>query len=231
MILQRTDYAMLMSSLPPHPMSLWDLKNKPVSRLHLERRLAQLNEHDRQQLVEIESILHWAKMSSGNSDALISAEAQRVIQSIDSPLLKNVITWRLELRTIIAAIRRRKLGTGAPAKNEHWGYGSVVPLIFKNWQVDDFSLNYRFAWVKKANTFFASEQSVELEKLLLNLSWQHYENMGRSHYFDFTAVVIYVLRWNIVNRWAQCDQEIAMRQFDELVNNGLAQPSKTVTKI
>jgi len=41
---------------------------------------------------------------------------------------------------------------------------------------------------------FETEQSVELEKLLLNLSWQHYETIGQMHYFDFEAVVIYYLK-------------------------------------
>ena len=218
---QQTDYAMLMASLPPHPMSLWDQKNKPVSRLHLERRLSLLNEQDKQQLAEIESILHWAKMREENSDAEISAEAERVMQSVTNPLSKKVIVWRMELRTIISAIRRRKLGRDAPAKNERWGYGQVVPFIRKNWQVDDFSLAHRFAWINEANSLFETEQSVELEKLLLNLSWQYYESIGYSHYFDFEAVLIYVLRWNIINRWTQCDEEIAMRQFEDLVTQGL----------
>ena len=221
MIQQQTNYAMLMASLPPHPMSMWDLKNKPITRLHLERRLSLLNDQDKQQLLEIESILHWAKMNDENSDAEISIEADRVTQSITNPLLQKTIRWRMELRTIISAIRRRKLGKDVPAKDERWGYGQVVPFIRQNWQVDDFSLGHRFVWIKTANTLFVTEQSVELEKLLLNLSWQHYESIGHTHYFDFEAVVIYVLRWNIVNRWSQCNEEIAMRQFEELVNNGL----------
>ena len=220
---KKTEYTMLMASLPPHPMSLWDQKNKPVSRLRLERRLSLLNEQDKQQLKEIESILHWAKMSDEKSDADIVIEAERLIAVIDNPILKKVIIWRLELRTIVTAIRRRQLGKSAPKKIERWGYGQVVPFIQKNWQVDDFSLGHRYHWVRAANTLFKQEQSVELEKLLLNLSWQHYEMIGHDHYFDFEAVVIYVLRWNIVNRWVQCNEQEAMSQFDELVNKGLGE--------
>lgn len=216
-----TAYAMLMASLPPHPMSLWDLKNKPVSRLHLERRLSLLNEQDRQQLSEIESILHWAKMDDKNSDAAIATEIERVIQSIHNPLLQNALIWRLELRTLVSAIRRRKLGKAAPEKHEHWGYGQVMPFIRKNWQADDFSLSHRFPWLQKANALFVADESVELERLLLNLSWEHYESIGHTHYFDFEAVVIYVLRWNIVTRWTQCNEKEAMRQFELLVHQGL----------
>ena len=219
---QQNAYAMLMAGLQPHPLSLWDLKNKPVSRIHLERRLSLLQDQDRQQLEKIVSVLHWARMDAENSsDAQIAAAAERVIQSIDNPLLRETIIWRMELRTIITAIRRRKLGMDAPSKNERWGYGQVVPFIRKNWQIEDFALSHRFAWIKQAKILFETEQSVELEKLLLNLSWQHYERVGHVHYFDFEAVVIYVLRWNIVHRWVQCDEEIAMHQFEELVNKGM----------
>ena len=212
---------MLMASLSPHPMSLWDVKNKPVSRLRLDRRLTLLNDQDRQQLAAIEKILHWAKMSAGNNDVEISVAAERVLQSLDKPLLQQVIIWRLELRTIMAAIRWRKLGKEAPTKSERWGYGQVVPFIRKNWQIDDFSLSHRFAWIANANTLFVEDKSVELEKLLLNLSWEYYESIGHSHYFDFEAVVIYVLRWSIVSRWTQCNEQEAMQQFELLVKNGL----------
>jgi hypothetical protein len=214
---------MLMASLPPHPMSLWNNKNKPITRLHLEKRLTLLNDADRQQLAAIEGILHWAKMHEADSDALIVVEAEQVIQSIDNPLLQSVISWRMELRTVVAAIRRRELGTDAPAKNTRWGYGEVVSLIRQHWQADDFGCRHRFPWVQEANALFVSEQSVALEQLLLNLSWQHYERIGHGHYFDFEAIVIYVLRWNIVNRWVQCDKQAAMRQFEILVNEGLGE--------
>lgn len=221
MIQQATDYAMLMASLPPHPMSLWDKKNKPVSRLHLERRLTLLNEQDRQQLAEIEAVLHWSKINTEHSDSETLAEAENLIKTLERPLLQDVVVWRLELRTIMAAIRRRKLGKEAPAKNERWGIGQVVPFIRRNWQTNDFSLSHRFSWVSTANTLLESEQTHELEKLILNLGWQYYASLGQSHYFDFEAVVIYVLRWNIVQRWVQCNEQEAMRQFETLVTTGL----------
>ncbi|OQK17850.1 hypothetical protein AU255_08305 [Methyloprofundus sedimenti] len=218
---QKTAYTMLMASLPPHPMSLWDFKRKPVTRLRLERQLKLLTEQDSQQLAAIESILHWAKIQQANSDAEIAIEADRVIQSIHNPLLHEAIIWRLELRIIVTAIRRRKLNHPPPEKHEPWGYGQVLPLIRNNWQLDDFGLSHRFPWVAKAQTLFAADQSVELEKLLLNLSWQHYARIGQAHYFDFEAVVLYVLRWDIVNRWTQCNEQAAMLEFEALVNRGL----------
>ena len=221
---------MLMASLPPHSLSLWDVKNKPISRLHLERRLTLLNDADRQQLSAIESILHWARISTDNDDQTIAVATEQVIQSLAKPLLRDVITWRMEIRTIMAAIRMRKLGMDAPAKNEPWGYGQVVPFVRKNWVVDDFSLSHRFAWINQANTLFTTEQSVELEKLLLNLSWEYYASIGHGHYFDFEAVVIYVLRWNIVNRWVQCNEQEAMQQFELLVKKGLGDFYHPVTE-
>jgi len=218
---QKTAYTMLMASLPPHPMSLWDLKHKPVTCLRLERQLKLLTEQDSQQLAAIESILHWEKMEEANSDTKIAIEADRVIKSINSPLLQEATIYRLELRLIVRAIRRRKLNCPPPDKHEHWGHSQVQSLILSNWHLDDFGLSRRFPWVAKAQNLFVNDESVELEKLLLNLSWQHYEKLGQAHYFDFEAVVLYVLRWDIVNRWSQCDEQAAMLQFEALVNHGL----------
>jgi hypothetical protein len=45
--------------------------------------------------------------------------------------------------------------------------------------------------------------------------------MSEGHWFDFEAVVIYVLRWDLIARWIGQDGAAALRRFDGLVENGL----------
>jgi len=222
MINPQTDYAMLMASLPPHALSLWDIKNKRLSPVQLERHLSVLSVKDRQTLREIETVLHWAKMPTIEEEQQLIKNTQQLLMSLQNSFLNEVIVWRLNIRTIIAAIRRRKLNLTITEQQDSFGFGEVSAVIKKNWQVDDFSLAYRFPWIKEANQLFNNNETLALEKLLLNLSWQHYERLSQGHYFDFEAVIIYVLRWNIINRWAQNDEKKAMQQFELLVEQALA---------
>jgi len=222
MINPQTDYAMLMASLPPHALSLWDIKNKRLSPVQLERHLSVLSVKDRQTLREIETVLHWAKMPTIEEEQQLIKNTQQLLVSLQSSFLNEVIVWRLNIRTIMAAIRRRKLNLTITEQQDYFGFGEVSAVIKKNWQVDDFSLAYRFPWIKEANQLFNNNETLALEKLLLNLSWQHYERLSQGHYFDFEAVIIYVLRWNIINRWAQNDEKKAMQQFELLVEQALA---------
>jgi len=225
MIKPQVDYAMLMASLPPHALSLWDDKNKSLSQVQLERHLTLLQPEDKQMLAKIESVLHWAKMPSIKEAKEIAKSSEQLLQSVQTPFLQEIIIWRLQIRTIIAAIRQRKLNGELAEKDEGIGYGDLPRIIKKNWQIDDFALSNRFPWVNEANQLFNSNECVALEKLLLNLSWRHYEKMGQGHYFDFEAVIIYVLRWDIINRWSQNDTEKAMQQFEHLVEVALGSES------
>jgi len=221
MITAQTDYAMLMASLPPHALSLWDIKNKRLSSVQLERHLSVLNAKDRQTLRDIEIVLHWAKMPTIEEEQQLIKNTDQLLMELKNSFLHEVIVWRLNIRTIMASIRRRKLNRPIVDHQDYLGHGEIAAVIKKNWQVDDFSLAFRFPWIKEANQLFNNNETLALEKLLLHLSWQHYERLGQGHYFDFEAVVIYVLRWDIINRWAQNDEQKAMQQFELLVEQAL----------
>lgn len=222
MIKPQTDYAMLMASMPAHALSLWDIKNRRLSKVQLERHLKLLSIKDKKMLDNIEAALHWAKMPSIKEAQLAEKNAEQLLSTLHNPFLEEVVIWRLQIRTIMAAIRYRKLNSSLNSAVEFHGYGEIVNHIKTNWQSDDFALSLRFPWVKQAHQLFMTNETVALEKLLLDLSWQHYEKIGQGHYFDFEAVIIYVLRWDIINRWAKNDQQKAMQQFEDLVEQALA---------
>jgi len=221
MSVRQTDYAMLMASLPPHTLSLWNVKHEPLSRVQLERRLSLLSAEDSDLLNAIEKVLHWSKMPDFENDTLIAAASTQLLDSMENAFLREVTIWRLDIRTIMTALRRRKLAHSVNESEVYLGYSSLVSSIKKNWQMDDFSLAARYPWIQEADLLLKTAQCVELEKLLLNLSWQYYEKIGQGHYFDFEAVILYVLRWDIINRWSQNDEQSAMQHFEVLVEAGL----------
>jgi len=118
-------------------------------------------------------------------------------------------------------LRRRQRGEPGPAPREVWGYGRWVGQIQRYWSDPTFGLDHPFPWLHRANDLLRSQDSLEVERLLLGLSWHQLGRASEGHYFDFVAVVIYVLKWDIVARWTSYDGAQALKRFNTLVAEGL----------
>ena len=107
------------------------------------------------------------------------------------------------------------------------GFGKWPAIIAKNWDLPDFGINpIQVPWLSSANKFIVQNQPMELEKLLLTMSWHYYADLSNHHTFDFEAVVIYVMRWDVINRWSHYNRdyfkETALANFNQLVDKGLS---------
>ncbi|MGD0958643.1 MAG: DUF2764 family protein [Methylomonas sp.] len=211
---------MLMASLPAHPSQLFSTHSTPVSGIQLDKRLAWLDARDAKDLRCIEELLLWSQINNATDEFIIKKSAE-VVASINDPFLKRIIIWRLELRTLLSALRMRHAGIEKPQKNSFPGIGQWLSDIEKNWDKNDFGLGYRAPWIIQLHQLLILNKSYELEKLVLNLVWQYYAKECSQHYCDFPAVVIYVLRWDIINRWTLYHADEAVKHFDELVEAGL----------
>ena len=56
------------------------------------------------------------------------------------------------------------------------------------------------------------------EKGLDNIVWEKIDNLTMFHYFDLTAVLGYVAKLHIVDRWLALDEENGRELFRKLVN-------------
>jgi len=214
-------YAMLMVSLPGHPKNFIVAKNPPISRLKLNQRLSMLEIEDAQTLSVVESILHWDHLSLKINDEEVVSKSWQLINVIKNPFVKSLILWRLELRTVVAALRRRHLGLATPHKYEVWGFGPWTRRIIKFWDEPYFCLESVYPWIVEVEQHFKNDNPFELEKYVLSLVWDYYSRNINNHYFNFEGVVLYILRWHVIDRWSRYDGAAAQSRFEELVNLGL----------
>lgn len=213
-------YTMLINSLPHH-LPLFTSHQTPLSRIRLEQRLSMLEEADAALLAKIEQLIQWDYLSMDLSDEQIVRYGRDLIPQIYHPPLQEIVEFRLEMRTALAALRRRHRGEPAPGPQEIWGFGRWVRQIQRLWAEPSFGLDHPFPWLRTAHGLLESGDSLELERLLLGLSWGQLERVSGGHYFDFVAVVIYVLKWDIVARWTSYDGAQALARFNTLVAEGL----------
>lgn len=218
MIQQQFKYTLLLSSLPVQPVELFSTKILPISRIQLDKRLLLLDTEDSADLVRIEELLHWSKMHEWNDFNIIS-HGQEAMALIRSDFLRSLVQWRLELRTLLTVLRRRHAGQELPADQQFYGFCDRLRLSFirRNWHKPDFGLGLSIPWLKPAQQLIAEDKTLELDKLMLTLNWNHYARLSLGHTFDFPAVVLYVLRWYLINRWVSYDSDRALLRFNELI--------------
>ncbi|MBS1202674.1 MAG: hypothetical protein H6R22_1183, partial [Chromatiaceae bacterium] len=117
--------------------------------------------------------------------------------------------FRMEMRTLLAAQRWRRWGEARPP-GAGWGYGRWVAQIERYWQEPGFRLERVFPWVTESERLLRADDSLGLERLNLSVNWAHLDRMSEGHWFDFEAVVLYVLRWDLIARWTGQDKDAAL---------------------
>ena len=213
------EYVSLMSSLPSTE-RLFLAQLPAISRLRLELRLKQLKEQDLWTLRQVESVLNWSMQNLASSDKELINHAKTVFVGLQSETLKTLVRDKMELRTCIAALRRRAQGEHAP-DNVNWGFGSWVSHINRNWNETHFALETVFPWLPQAKGFMDNKDAEGMERFILDLAFKQLQRCGNQHYFDLEAVIIYVLKWDIVDRTTHYNIEAAKIRFTELVAQGL----------
>lgn len=213
-------YTMLISSLPSTE-AIFLAKQPPLSRLKLDQRLLVLAPEDADTLRQVEDAVQWDRLPISLSEDEVIKRGRDALSQIDNEVLQLIIRDRLEIRTCVAALRRRNRGESAPAAGTRWGIGRWVDHIARNWTEPAFRLDRTFPWLREADRLMKQEETVTLERLLLEQAWRNVVRQAGAHLFDFEAVVIYVLKWNIIDRWVRYNAEVAAKRFQDLTEAAL----------
>lgn len=211
------DYVTLMASLPAlGPMLA--AKHAPINRDRLEARLAMLRPEHRREVSEVAGLLVWSRLGMVETDAAIVARARRLVPRLSSPTLVDLVRGRLEIRTLVAALRRRHAGEDPPRPDEVWGYGRFVRRIRESWGQPDFGVGTPFPWALAAKDRLERDDATGLERIVLEAAWKQADWLAAGHEFDFEAVALYVVRWTLLDRWTRYDAEAAAARFAALVD-------------
>lgn len=215
------EYVQLMASLPALGPIL-AAKTAPINRVRLQARLQQMLRPEH--FAEIQAaanILSWSRQAILTADADYVSKARKVVPTLRNETVRRLVHDQLEERTVLAALRRRHAGQDAPAAGEIWGYGRYVDRIRANWREPGFGLGQSLKWVLPAKDKLDKADAAGLERILLEAAWRQADGLIGAHDFDFEAVALYVLRWDLLERWTRYDAEAAAARFDALVADAL----------
>ncbi|MEE8297174.1 MAG: DUF2764 family protein [Hyphomicrobium sp.] len=214
---RRHQYITLIASLPP--LQFFDRAERlPINEIRLRQRLTMLQPADRRVVERTADFLAWQRQPVERTDTQVVALFQGMTDLAASyPVLMQAIESRMNSRTIMAALRRRQRGASAPTADEPWGVGPWVAHIERNWDDPTFRLSGIFRWVEPARQHLIAGETLALERLLMQQIWHQVDRIAHANMFSFEAVVAYLFKWDILQRWLSYNRAPAQTRFEALV--------------
>ena len=209
-------YYDLVASLPHLPYFEKAGRN-PINRDRLNDRLWMLEPEDRQTVRRAGEFLAWQRQPAARTDEEMAAMYGSFQEESPLPLLRKMAGNRMDQRTIMAALRRKRNGLPKPEKGEIWGVGDWVLAIERNWDAPDFKLASVFPWITEARTLLEAGKALDLDRLLMSEEWKWLDGLAHGNEFSFEALLAYLFKWDILDQWLSYKTEAAKERFEELV--------------
>ncbi|MGZ8239455.1 MAG: DUF2764 family protein [Methylobacter sp.] len=211
------DYYTVVASFPHLPYFA-EAERLPLSRLRLEQRLRMLDADETRQIFQAEFLVGWrlpaGKLGSGGK---ITAQYKTALQSMGQPALREFVEYRMDIQTVVAALRLRQAGRDPQQYPGIWGVGRWVKHIEANWDATDFRLSTVFPWVLEAGNCLAAVDATALDRLLMDTVWRKLSRMGDMSPFGFEAITAFVFKWDILQAWLMRDAGAAKQRFKIMI--------------
>jgi hypothetical protein len=212
----KQSYYTLLASLPPLP-RFDQAERLPITRERLEQRRGMLSPQDSELFERAAAFLAWQRQTATRTDQEMIAKFKQLAQQLSHPTLSAIFEFPIDQRTIMAALRRRHRGLATPIPGDLWGVGRFVSHIQRNWDDLNFKLAAVYPWIPRARAHLEAGETLALERLLKTVLWDHVDRSIQPYDFGFGAVLVYMIKWDILHRWLAYDVEDAKVRFEELV--------------
>jgi Protein of unknown function (DUF2764) len=208
-------YHTLIASLPPLP-PRFDVKRDPISAPRLEQRLGMLEEDDAAVIDQWRSFVVWDRQPVDRTDEEFIAEHDALMHSISNTTLREMIQLRIDMRTIVCAVRLRRAGMSPPK-----GVGRWVEHIRRNYNEPEFKLAGQYSWIGEFDELLAAGDAMGAERLLFSTNYTQWSRMAERYSFSFEAILLYLARWEIIDRWTSRSAEAGQIRFKSILTETL----------
>jgi hypothetical protein len=129
----------------------------------------------------------------------------------------------MNVRMIVAALRRRRNGLGPPAL----GFGEWFEHMRRHFSEPDFGIGHVFPWLIPFDQLLEQRDVLTLYRRTLQEMWAYVRKRMQDYdSFSFEAVVLYIARWDIIHHWQQLQAERGQAAFEALVNEAMGEYAK-----
>jgi len=218
----RTRYETLVASLPHLP-HFARAERLPINRERLEGRLGMMAEDDATLLARAVALLEpTASPPSADAGAWVRAWVALAAEAHE-PALLALLDFHAEVRTVLAALRRRRMGLPAQPPPD-WPAGHWVRHMAQHWDDPDFKLAPVFPWIGEARQHLDAGEAPALERQLIDMEWGLLQRLAEPEPFGFSAVLAYRFRWGLLQRWLSYDEARGHARFEHLIAEVRGEP-------
>ncbi len=213
----RRTYYDLIASLPGLPLR-FDVERPPISQHRLNERLQMLEPDDAAVVDQWTNFVHWDRQLLDRTDDDVARSYLQLISEISNSFLLELIRRRMDTRTIIAAVRRRRAGMSAPT-----GVGQWIERIQRDYSHPQFQLQTVYPWIGRFDQMVGEGQALEAQRIIFEFNYRELEELAPTDMFSFEALLIYLARWEIIDRWTSLDQAAGKARFETLITDTLGE--------
>ena len=209
------DYYMLVASLPAMPRH-FDVERVPIAQSRLEKRLEMLKPEDAEVVERLREFLLWDRQPWDRTDEEVAAHYDELTSTTRNRLARHIVTFQMDVRTIFSGLRRQRRGLPPPPGVSQW-----ADHIRKNWDDPQFGLRWQHPWIAEVDQLLNTTDCLRVERITLGVAWNRWVKLAEQYYFSFEAVLLYLVRWEIIHRWTSHDAELGRQRFEQLVTESL----------
>jgi len=210
-----SSYYTLIASLPPLP-PRFDVRRDPISAPRLEQRLRMLEDNDAAVIDQWRQFLQWDRQPLDRTDEEFVANYDELMRKISNPTLRELIQIRINIRTIVSALRCRRAGMPPPK-----GVGQWVEHIRRNYNEPEFNLAGRYPWIGELDSLLATGDALGAQRLLFGTSYTCWNRMSERYTFSFETILLYLARWEVIDRWTSRDSAAGKLRFESILTETL----------
>ena len=145
----------------------------------------------------------------------LMAAYYKACEASKSRLLREWSKMDRTIRNIVAATVARQQGVAVDQVVV--GEDSIVESLSRS-SAADFGLRAELPFVEQLVAAVADERNmVEKERKIDNIRWAELSELTTFDYFDLNAVIAYLVKVNMVARWAALDAKVGREMFNRLV--------------
>ena len=208
-------YYTLVASLPAMPRDI-EVERVPIAEPRLDKRLEMLKPEDAEVVEQLKVFLLWDRQPWDRTDEEVILHYDRLMSTTKNRLARHIVAFQMDIRTILSGLRRRRRGLPPPP-----GVGQWVDHIRRNWEHPQFKLQWQHPWITEVDQLLDTTDCLRVERIKLGVCWNYLARLAEHYYFSFEAVLLYLARWEIINRWTSQDAALGRQRFEQLVTESL----------
>jgi hypothetical protein len=93
--------------------------------------------------------------------------------------------------------------------------------IRRHYQHPEFQLQGRYPWIGRFDQLLGEGQALAAEKMMFEYTYQNLTELLPDDPFAFEALLVYLARWELIERWTSMDATVGQQRFAHMIKETL----------